>query len=69
MPKVDLYNVSGKVIGDIELKDEVFNLELDIQLLRLKGFIQDQNNSENDLQKAVENRYRFFSYGDAMLLT
>ena len=28
MPKVDLYNVSGKVIGDIELKDEVFNAEI-----------------------------------------
>ncbi|MGE0492642.1 MAG: 50S ribosomal protein L4 [Vulcanimicrobiota bacterium] len=25
MPKVSLYNMSGKVVGDFELKDEVFN--------------------------------------------
>ena len=39
-----------------QLKDDVFNLELDIQLLRLKGFLQDQNNRKNDLEKATQNR-------------
>ena len=39
-----------------QLKDDVFNLELDIQLLRLKGFLQDQNNRKSDLEKATENK-------------
>ena len=28
MPKVDLYNMEGKVIGDIELSDKVFGVEI-----------------------------------------
>jgi len=28
MPKVDLYNMNGEIIGDIELKDNVFGVEI-----------------------------------------
>jgi len=27
MPKLDLYNIDGKKVGDIELKEEVFGIE------------------------------------------
>ena len=44
MPKVDLYNVSGKVIGDIELKDEVFNAEInaDAMYLAVESYLANQ---------------------------
>lgn len=38
------------------LKDEVFNLELDIQLLKLKGFIQDQSIRNQKIEAAKQNR-------------
>ena len=28
MPKLDLYDVNGKVVGNVTLKDEVFNTEI-----------------------------------------
>jgi large subunit ribosomal protein L4 len=28
MPKVDLYNINGEVVGDIELKDEIFGVDI-----------------------------------------
>ena len=44
MPKVDLYNVSGKVIGDIELKDEIFNAEInaDAMYLAVESYLANQ---------------------------
>ena len=39
-----------------ELKDKIFNLELDIQLLRLKNFVQNKNNRTYDIQKAEKER-------------
>jgi large subunit ribosomal protein L4 len=44
MPKVDLYNVSGKVVGDIELKDEIFNAEIntDAMYLAVESYLANQ---------------------------
>ncbi len=39
-----------------KLKDDIFEHELDIQLLRLKSFLQDKRNRDEDLQKATEKR-------------
>ncbi|MBQ0166603.1 MAG: AAA family ATPase [Treponema sp.] len=39
-----------------ELKDKVFELERDIQLLKLKGFVQDKFNREDDIKKNTEMR-------------
>ncbi len=39
-----------------KLKDEIFDHELDIQLLRLKSFIQDKRNRDEDLQKVTAKR-------------
>ena len=33
MPKVSLYSTKGEVVGDIELKDEIFGLEVNDKLL------------------------------------
>ncbi|MFZ5641747.1 MAG: 50S ribosomal protein L4 [Bacillota bacterium] len=33
MPKVDLYNVQGKKVGDIDLKDEIFGTEVNESIL------------------------------------
>ncbi|HHW00755.1 MAG TPA: 50S ribosomal protein L4 [Clostridiaceae bacterium] len=35
MPKVDLYNMDGKVVGDIELNDNIFNVEVNKNALHL----------------------------------
>ncbi len=39
-----------------KLKDEIFEHELDIQLLRLKNFIQDKRNRDEDLKKLTAKR-------------
>ncbi|MCR4712894.1 MAG: AAA family ATPase [Treponemataceae bacterium] len=39
-----------------ELKEKIFNLELDIQLLRLKTFVQNKENRTYDIQKAEKER-------------
>ncbi|MGI5173930.1 AAA family ATPase [Treponema sp. OMZ 840] len=49
---------ADKTITHRKLKDDIFNYELDIQLLRLKGFIQDRHNRESDIEKAREGRSR-----------
>ncbi|MBN2651673.1 MAG: AAA family ATPase [Spirochaetales bacterium] len=36
------------------LKEEIFNLELDIQLLRLKALLEDKNNKELDFEEKIE---------------
>lgn len=35
MPKVDLYNMSGEVVGDIELQDSVFGIEPNVQVMHI----------------------------------
>ena len=41
---MDLYNVSGKVVGNIELKDEVFNAEIntDAMYLAVESYLANQ---------------------------
>ncbi|MFI3256964.1 MAG: AAA family ATPase [Spirochaetales bacterium] len=48
------------------VKDEVFEYELDIQLLRLKNFVQDKHNREENIQKATEKRDAVQSNIDAI---
>ena len=47
---------ADKTITFRSLKDEIFNFELDIQLLRLKGFTQDKNRKEEDLLTITSKR-------------
>jgi len=35
MPKVDLYNMNGQVVGDIELSDNVFGIEVNKDVMHL----------------------------------
>ncbi len=35
MPKVDLYNMSGEVVGDMELKDEIFGIKPNKQAMHI----------------------------------
>ena len=44
MPKVDLYDINGKVVGDIELKDEIFNAEInkDAMYLAVESYLANQ---------------------------
>lgn len=35
MPKVDLYNMSGQVVGDVELKEDVFGVEINKEVMHL----------------------------------
>lgn len=58
MPKVDLYNVSGKVIGDIELKDEVFNTEInaDAMYLAVESYLANQRQGTQSTKTRAEVR-------------
>ena len=58
MPKVDLYNVSGKVIGDIELKDEVFNAEInaDAMYLAVESYLANQRQGTQSTKTRSEVR-------------
>ncbi|MCR5289307.1 MAG: AAA family ATPase [Treponema sp.] len=47
---------SEKTIKYREAKDAIFNNELDIQLLKLKGFIEDKVHRENDLAETEQKR-------------
>jgi len=44
VPKVDLYNMDGKVIGDIELSDNVFGAEVnkDVMYLAVESYLANQ---------------------------
>ncbi len=35
MPKVDLYNMSGEVVGNIELQDSVFGIDPNVQVMHI----------------------------------
>ncbi|MCR5188871.1 MAG: AAA family ATPase [Treponema sp.] len=47
---------SEKTIKYRSLKDEIFNTERDLALLRLKNFVQDKARHEEELKKALEKR-------------
>ena len=47
---------SDKAIACRSLRDDIFNFELDIQLLRLKGFLVDQEHKTKELEKASQLR-------------
>lgn len=47
---------ADKTLKYRQLKDDIFNNELDIQLLRLKGFTSDRRNKEQDVKIVTENR-------------
>ena len=47
---------SEKTIKYRTVKDDIFNCELDIQLLRLKGFTEDKVHREEDLKEAEQKR-------------
>lgn len=49
-----------------ELKDKVFELERDIQLLKLKGFVQDKFNRQDDIKKNTEMRDKLRAEIDAI---
>ena len=44
MPKVDLYNMEGKVVGDIELSENVFGVEVneDVLYLAVESYLANQ---------------------------
>ena len=44
MPKVDLYNMDGKVVGDIELSENVFGTEVneDVLYLAVESYLANQ---------------------------
>ena len=35
MPKVDVYNIDGEVVGQLELNDEIFGVEVNPSLLHM----------------------------------
>ncbi|MDP4179724.1 MAG: 50S ribosomal protein L4 [Bacillota bacterium] len=35
MPKVDLYNMSGEVVGNIELQDSIFGIEPNVEVMHM----------------------------------
>ncbi|KNY27265.1 50S ribosomal protein L4 [Pseudobacteroides cellulosolvens] len=35
MPKVDLYNMSGEVVGNIELQDSIFGIDPNVQVMHI----------------------------------
>jgi len=47
---------ADKTITYRQLKEDIFNFELDIQLLRLKGFIQDKTRKEEDVKQISQKR-------------
>lgn len=47
---------AAKTISYRTIKDAIFNTELDIQLLRLKGFVEDKTHRESDLKETEEKR-------------
>ena len=49
---------ADKAIACRGLRDDIFNFELDIQLLRLKGFLVDQDHKAKEMAKAAEMRER-----------
>ena len=47
---------SEKTIKYRKIKEEIFNLQLDIQLLKLKGFVETKARNENSIKEVEEKR-------------
>ena len=58
MPKVALYNIEGKQIGDIELKDEIFAVEISTAALHatVKNFLANQRQGTQSTKTRTEVR-------------
>lgn len=58
MAKVDLYNAKGKVVGDIELKDEIFNTEVnaDAMYLAVESYLANQRQGTQSTKTRAEVR-------------
>ena len=58
MPKVALYNIEGKQIGDIELKDEIFAVEISNAALHMtvKNFLANQRQGTQSTKTRTEVR-------------
>ena len=58
MPKVDLYNMDGKVIGDIELSENVFGTEVneDVLYLAVESYLANQRQGTQSTKTRAEVR-------------
>ena len=58
MPKLDLYDVNGKVVGNVELKDEVFNTEIntDVMYLAVESYLANQRQGTQSTKTRAEVR-------------
>ena len=56
MPKVDLYNMDGKVIGDIELSENVFGAEIneDVLYLAVESYLANQRQGTQSTKSRAE---------------
>lgn len=50
MAKVSIYNIEGKVVGEMDLKDEVFNVEINENLMH-KSVVEILNNKRQGTKK------------------
>ena len=58
MPKVDLYNMDGKVIGDIELSENIFGTEVneDVLYLAVESYLANQRQGTQSTKTRAEVR-------------
>lgn len=58
MPKVDLYNMNGEVIGDVELNDNVFGTEVnrDVLYLAVESYLANQRQGTQSTKTRAEVR-------------
>ena len=56
MPKVDLYNMDGKVIGDIELSENIFGTEVneDVLYLAVESYLANQRQGTQSTKTRTE---------------
>lgn len=57
---------ADKAIACRSLREDIFNFELDIQLLRLKGFVLDQDRKSKEVEKASQQREQVTQEIDAI---
>ena len=60
MPKVDLYNMDGKVIGDIELSENIFGTEVneDVLYLAVESYLANQRQGTQSTKTRTERAFR-----------
>lgn len=58
MPKVDLYNMSGQVIGDIELNDNIFGAEVNENVIHLAVVNQLANKRQGTVSTKTKSEVR-----------